>query len=214
MIAGRDGIRAALWWSAALGMLAGGAAWIRVGESGHLFFDREVRVLANAWRSPWLDGVFLSLTWLGSLWILLPLALAAGALLWRGGYRREARFIVIALAGAALLARLVKDLTLRPRPDLFAALTPGGSEFSFPSAHAAQVTALAAALWLVAVRLRPDRPQWLLAVLLAIVVLVDFSRIYLQVHYPSDVLAGTLAAACWVFGLATRMLPKDIAPDR
>jgi len=189
-------------------MLAGGAAGIRVGESGHLFFDREVLILANAWRSPWLDEVFLSLTWLGSLLILLPLALAAGALLWRGGYRREARFIVVALAGASLLARLVKDLTLRPRPDLFAPLTPVGSEFSFPSAHAAQATAVVAALWLVAVRLTPQRRQWLIPLLLVMVALVDFSRLYLQVHYPSDVLAGTLAAACWVLGLSA-LLPRD-----
>ncbi|KAF0164153.1 MAG: PA-phosphatase-like phosphoesterase [Rhodocyclaceae bacterium] len=213
MIVPRSAIQAALWWSAALGTLAGGAAWIRAAESGRLPFDHEALILANAWRSPWLDGVFLSLTWLGSLWILLPLVLAAGTLLWHRGYRREARFIVVALVGATLLARLVKDLTLRPRPDLFAVLTPVGSEFSFPSAHAAQVTALAAALWLVAVRLTPQRRQWLIPLLLVMVALVDFSRLYLQVHYPSDVLTGTIAAACWVLGLSSLLLRDEPAAD-
>ncbi|MCX7156233.1 MAG: phosphatase PAP2 family protein [Rhodocyclales bacterium] len=205
-------IQATLWWSAALGMLVAGAASILASGSGHLFFDRGGLILANAWRSPWLDGVFLGLTRLGSMLVLLPLVVAVGMLLWRREHRGEARFIVAALAGAALLAQLAKHLTLRPRPDLFAALTPVASPFSFPSAHAVQVTAVAAALWLVAARLAPRYRQWLMPVLLSIVVLVDFSRLYLQVHYPSDVLAGTIAAACWVVGLRALMLPKAGAP--
>lgn len=197
----RGAIQAALWWSLALGTLTAASAWIRAGESGQLLVDRQGLILANAWRSPWLDWVFLSLTWLGSLLILLPLVLAVGTLLWRRGHRSEACFIGVALAGASLLAQLVKHLALRPRPDLFAALTWVDSPLSFPSAHAVQATAVAAAVWLIAARLTPRYRQCLLPVLLLIVVLVDYSRIYLQVHYPSDVLAGTIAAGCWVLGL-------------
>lgn len=210
MIVGPSAIRAALWWSVALGTLVAASAWIRAGESGQLFFDRGGLILANAWRSPWLDRVLLSLTWLGSLLILLPLVLAAATLLWRQAHRGEARFIVVALAGASLLAQLAKHLALRPRPDLFAALTPVASPLSFPSAHAVQATAIAAAFWLVAARLTPRRRQWLIPLLLVIVALVDFSRLYLQVHYPSDVLAGTIAAGCWVVGLRALMLTGDV----
>ena len=208
----RGAIRAAPWWSAALGTLVAAGAWIRAAESGQLFFDREGLILANAWRSPWLDQVFLSLTWLGSLLILLPLVLAAATLLWRRGHRDDAWFIVGALAGASLLTQLAKYLALRPRPDLFAALTSVGSPWSFPSAHAVQATAVAAAVWLVAVRLTPHYRQWLMPVLLLIVVLVDFSRLYLQVHYPSDVLAGTIVAGCWVAGLRALMRTGDATP--
>lgn len=208
----RGAIRAVLWWSVALGTLVAASAWIRAGESGKLFFDREGLILANAWRSPWLDWMFLSLTWLGSLLILLPLVLAVGTLLWRRGHPGEACFIVGALAGASLLAQLAKHLALRPRPDLFAALAPVGSELSFPSAHAVQATAVAAAVWLVAARLKPRYGPWLLPLLLLIVVLVDFSRLYLQVHYPSDVLAGTIAAGCWVVGLRALMRPGNATP--
>lgn len=206
----RGAIQAALWWSLALGTLVAASAWIRAGESGHLLFDREGLILANAWRSPRLDWVFLSLTWLGSLLILLPLVLAAATLLWRRGHRGEARFIVVALAGASLLAQLAKHSALRPRPDLFAALAPVASPLSFPSAHAVQATAVAAAVWLVAARRTPRYRQCLLPVLLLIVVLVDCSRVYLQVHYPSDVLAGTIAAGCWVVGLRALMLTGDV----
>ena len=190
MIVGRSAIRAALWWSVALGTLVATTVRVRAAESGHLFFDREGLILANAWRSPWLDGAFLSLTWLGSLMVLLPLVSAVGMLLWRRGHRGEARFVIVALVGASLLAHLAKHLVLRPRPDLFAALTSVASPLSFPSAHAAQVTAVAAALLLVAPRLTARYRRWALPALLVIVVLVDFSRLYLQVHYPTDVLAG------------------------
>lgn len=206
-------VRATLWWGLMLVILLGGAAWIRAGEAGQPFFDREALILANAWRGHWLDEAFLGLTWLGSLWILLPLVLAAAALLWRKGRWVEACFFVVALLGASLLAHQVKDLALRSRPDLFPALTLVGSEFSFPSAHAVQVTAVAAAAWLVAARLAPRHRRWLLPALLLIVVLVDLSRLYLQVHYPSDVVAGTVAAACWVGGLGALMLPQDAAAD-
>ena len=141
--------------------------------------------------------------------VLLPLVSAVGMLLWRRGYRGEARFVVAALVGASLLAHLVKHLVLRPRPDLFAALTSVASPLSFPSAHAAQVTAVAAALLLVAPRLTARYRRWALPALLVIVVLVDFSRLYLQVHYLSDVLAGTIAAGCWVLGLRALMVTGD-----
>ncbi|NDP48843.1 MAG: phosphatase PAP2 family protein [Sulfuriferula multivorans] len=71
------------------------------------------------------------------------------------------------------------------------------ADWSYPSAHAMQVTALAIALFLVAAQ---RRAVW--SGLLGMIVLwVGLSRIYLQVHFPSDVIAGTLAAIGWVGGL-------------
>lgn len=106
-----------------------------------------------------------------------------------------------ALAGASILAHVTKHLALRPRPDLFSALTPVVSPLSFPSAHAAQATAVAMALLLVVARRTPRCRRWAIPLALSIVALVCLSRLYLQAHYPSDVLAGTIAAACWVVGL-------------
>ncbi|MCX7165392.1 MAG: phosphatase PAP2 family protein [Rhodocyclales bacterium] len=202
-------IQAGLWWLAATGTLMGTAAWIGASEFGLPAFDREGLILANAWRGPWLDLVFLTLTWLGSLMVLLPLALATGILLWRRGNHIEAGFVILALAGASALARLAKHFSQRPRPDLFAALTPAGSSLSFPSAHAVQVTAFAAASLLVGSRLTLNRGRRIMPAVFLIVALVDFSRVYLQVHYPSDVLAGTLAAACWVAGLRAAMFTLE-----
>jgi undecaprenyl-diphosphatase len=210
---GRNGIQAGLWWIAASGILMATAAWTGASEFGPPLLDCEALVLANAWRSHWLDAIFMSSTWMGSLAVLLPLVTISGILLWRRGHRGEAGFVVASLLGASVLAQVAKHLVQRPRPDLFLALIPVADPFSFPSAHAVQVTAVAVALLLVVIRLVPRYRRWALPVLVLIVVLVGFSRLYLQVHYPSDVLAGTLAAACWAMGLRAVMLPTDTAPQ-
>jgi len=207
---GRRAIRAALWWFAGLAMLVATAAWIGAGPP---LFDREGLTLANAWRSPWLDAAFPGLTWLGSLMVLLPLVLAAGILLWRRGHHGEARFLMVALAGASLLAQLAKHLVLRQRPDLFAALVSVASPLSFPSAHAVQVTAVAISALVVVARLAPWHRHWAAPALVSVLLLVGLSRIYLQVHFPSDVLAGSIAAGFWVAGLHALTLTGDTASD-
>lgn len=189
------------------------AAWVRTGEPGLLWFDRAGLNLAHAWRSPWLDAVFLSLTWLGSLYVLLPLAMIAGFLLWRAGQGGAARFLVVALAGAALLAQATKHLALRPRPDLYPALVSVASPLSLPSAHAMQIGAFAVALLLVVNRLVPRHRWRLLPLLVSVVALVGASRLYLQVHYPSDVLAGTIVAAFWAAGLHSLMMNREAVPS-
>jgi undecaprenyl-diphosphatase len=195
---GHRAIQAGLWGGAALATLVAAAAWFGVSEIGSPAFDRDGLILANAWRSPWLDAAFLGLTWIGSLMLLLPLVLTAGILLWRRGYRGEARFLIAALVGASLLAQLAKHLALRNRPDLFAALASVASPLSFPSAHAVQATAAAMSALVVVARLAPRHRYWAAPALISIVLLVGVSRIYLQVHFPSDVLAGSLAAGFWV----------------
>jgi undecaprenyl-diphosphatase len=75
-------------------------------------------------------------------------------------------------------------------------------DWSFPSAHAAQATAFALA-WLLRPGASPGRPE--IVVLFAAVALVFASRLYLQVHFPSDVFAGALLAVLWVLFL--RRLP-------
>ncbi|MDP1609870.1 MAG: phosphatase PAP2 family protein [Sulfuritalea sp.] len=209
----RRSIQAGLWWGAALATLVTTAAWFGANEVGIPAFDREGLTLANVWRTPWLDAAFLGLTWLGSLMVLLPLVLAAGILLWRRGYRGEARFLMAALVGASLLAQMAKHLALRQRPDLFAALTWVASPLSFPSAHAVQATAVAVSSLVVVARLAPRHVHWAAPLLISVLLLVGLSRIHLQVHFPSDVLAGSIAAGFWVAGLHALTLTANPAAD-
>jgi undecaprenyl-diphosphatase len=164
-----------------------------------LAWDQAGLALAHAARAPWLDSVFVVVTWLGSLLLLLPLAMLAWW--WRRG-ERSAGFVALALIGASALGHLAKLVMARPRPDLYPPLVPMPEDWSFPSAHAAQATAFALA-WLLRPGRSPGRIE--VSVLAAVVALVAVSRPYLQVHCPSDVIAGVLLAAVWVVLL--RRLP-------
>lgn len=164
-----------------------------------LGWDEAGLALAHAARVPWLDSLFVVVTWFGSLAVLLPLALLVWW--WRRG-DRSAAFVALALIGASALGHLAKLVAARPRPGLHPPLIPMPEDWSFPSAHAVQVTAFALG-WLLRPGAAPGRIE--IAVLLAAVAVVIASRLYLQVHYPSDVVAGALLATLWVVFL--RRLP-------
>ena len=155
--------------------------------------------IAHALRVPWLDTVFSTVTWLGSLAVLLPLALLVW---WMRRGERDAAFVLLALIGASALGHLAKLIAARPRPDLFPPLIAMPEDWSFPSAHAAQAAAFALA-WLLRPGASPGRIE--MAVLAVAVAAVFASRLYLQVHFPSDVLAGVVLATLWV--LLLRCLP-------
>ena len=162
-------------------------------------WDQAGLALAHAARAPWLDSLFAIVTWLGSLAVLLPLALLVWW--WRRG-ERSAAFVALALVGASALGHLAKLIVALPRPDLCPPLIAMPEDWSFPSAHAVQVTAFALA-WLLRPGTSPGRIE--LAALVAAAVVVIASRLYLQVHFPSDVVAGALLATFWVMLL--RRLP-------
>ena len=162
-------------------------------------WDQAGLALAHAARVPWLDSLFAIVTWLGSLAVLLPLALLAW---WRWRGERSAAFVALALVGASALGHLIKLIAARPRPDLFPPLIAMPEDWSFPSAHAVQVTAFTLA-WLLRPGTSPGRIE--VAALIAASLAVIASRLYLQVHFPSDVVAGALLATFWVVLL--RRLP-------
>lgn len=152
--------------------------------------DLDAALLAGfaAARGGFADAFFLAVTWLGSLWLLLPLALL---LAWRTSDRRRLA-LPGALLAAAALCHALKIGVDRPRPLLHEALVALPADASFPSAHAAQAMAFAllAGALLPAPWRRPALP-----LLLAAAALVGLSRLHLQVHWPSDVLAGWLLGA-------------------
>lgn len=203
--------RLAPWLLAlALAVLAAGARWACPdGACAATAFDRAGLALAEGWRAPALDLAMTAITWLGSLFLLLPLAAWLAWRLARAGRAGEGRFLLAALMGAAALAHAAKLWVARPRPDLLPAWVAMPPDWSYPSAHAMQAAAFVLALALVAGR---SARAWALPLAL-LVLLVGFSRVYLQVHYPSDVLAGTLAAALWVVGLRALMFPRSAGGD-
>lgn len=195
--------RIALPGGAALLVLVAGAAWICPGGQCRVpGIDAAGLAAANAVRAPWLDALVATVTWAGSLTLLLPVALL---LAWRdAGTRgwRVASYLPASLLAASALAYIAKGVVLRPRPELFAPLAALPADASFPSAHAMQATALVAA-WLWRPGTHPAPAAWLLGA--ALVAAVGLSRVHLQLHHPSDVLAGVAAAL--LLALALRGLP-------
>lgn len=145
----------------------------------------------------------------GSAIFLGALVLSVAVALWRRGAVTDAALLVAAFLGAELVNAAMKLAFHRPRPELgFLEL----HTYSFPSGHSTAATAalgaLAFVLW---PRVRSTRRRVALILVVAGVVgLVGFSRIYLGVHYLSDVLGGFALGAAWLsLCLFTRALLRD-----
>ncbi|MER3482900.1 MAG: hypothetical protein C4332_06840 [Meiothermus sp.] len=153
----------------------------------------------HAHASAPLDALAVTLAVLGGFWGLVIPTLLLLSWLGRRGQRRDAVFLGLAVAGAALLNLAAKAVFQRTRPDLWPRLVVEDT-FSFPSGHAMGSMAFAAALVVLA---WPTRWRWPVTVGAGLfTLLVGVSRLYLGVHFPSDVLAGWCAALVWVTGLA------------
>lgn len=153
----------------------------------------------HGFASPALDQAMIAVSFLGSIWFLFPAVVLATLAISRKIGRPQAWFFALAAAGARLANLGVKVFFARPRPSLWASVAPEG-EFSFPSGHAMCSMAIWLALLIV---LAPTK--WRRLALFggaAYVVLIGLSRLYLGVHYPSDVAAGWLAGAAFVAALA------------
>ena len=177
--------------------------WGLLGDLGGRVRELDARGLAwmAARRGPTLDSFFEAATHLGSFLVTGPLALGLALALAARGRRAQAWFVIAALGGAALFAQVGKLLVARPRPESAGSVVAQPADLSFPSAHATQVMALALAVWLVAAGASQGRRGAIAVGGALAVALVALSRVYLQVHYPSDVAAGLVGAAAWVLGL-------------
>ncbi len=161
-----------------------------VSEGDTATLDRRILLWIHGWASPLLDRIMLLATQLGSLPVIVALTAAAALILARAGRKATAFLLTGAIASGVLLSTLVKIGLRRPRPELWLRLVQVPS-FSFPSGHA---VASAVTFWLLAwIVLREGRGGWrvpLVAICALVPVVVGFSRLYLGVHWPSDVLGG------------------------
>ena len=187
------------WLLPASGLLLSLGVFAKLAEDvwGREPFGWDVPILTrlHAASAPLWDSLMLSLTHLGGAPVM---AILAGLVLAWLLYRRrntQAAFLALAVGGAALLNLALKQLFHRARPDLWPSLTPE-HDYSFPSGHAMGSLAVVAALVVLA---WPTRWRWPVLILGGLFVLgVGLSRLYLGVHFPSDVLAGWAASLLWV----------------
>ena len=168
-------------------------------------WDHQILLFMAAHRSEGLDAGLRILTWLGSLYILTPLAVLLVVVLLYFQKRWEALMLVVGFTGATLTVHLAKALLARPRPAFVEPVIALPTDGSFPSAHTAQIVAFALGVALIVRRLWPEWQAPALAMAVLLIVIVGVSRVYLQVHYPSDVLGGLLLGIGWI-ALARKIL--------
>ncbi|WP_047864390.1 phosphatase PAP2 family protein [Rubrobacter aplysinae] len=146
----------------------------------------------------WFDVPMRLITALGYYWFVIPALVFSAYLFYRSGYRLSAALLVASTGGSIALTTVLKIVFRRARPEI---IDSGyeASFYSFPSGHATVAVGFYGALALL-IALRLESPwRWLVAAAGAILIaLIGFSRLYLGVHYPTDVLAGYLAASLWL----------------
>ena len=174
-------------------------------ESGGFVGDKQLLQFLHAHASPVLDQLALGFTAVGDP---LPMGIAAvlitiGLAVW--GTRTQAWFFGLSVGGAMALNLLVKMLFARPRPTLWLSIKPA-YYYSFPSGHAMGAAALVTALGFLWWHRRGQWAAWVLGALFALG--VGWSRMYLGVHYPSDVLAGWTGSVGWVAAVHMLFSPE------
>jgi undecaprenyl-diphosphatase len=169
--------------------------------------DAFDRWLVQALRSPedpewprgprWLVEVGRDVTAFGSSVVVALLTSAVVGYLWLQRKYGALWFVVVATAGGGLLSHLLKALFARERPEPVPCLWVNSP--SFPSGHAVLAAVVYLTLGILLARLEP-RPllkAYFLGVMMALAFLVGLSRVYLGVHYPTDVLAGWTVGLVW-----------------
>jgi membrane-associated phospholipid phosphatase len=175
-------------------------------HGGHIWGDEAILRLVYAHRSEQLTAFLSAWTHLGSGWLLGPICLTICGLLWARA-RWDALFCAASTFGAIALNASLKLVFHRVRPALFVPL--GNADgFSFPSGHSCQSAAFFCAAGVLIWRhVHHCRALGALACVVCAFG-VGCSRIYLQVHYPSDVIAGWIVGTLWVAGAYTAILRR------
>ena len=157
----------------------------------------EVNILnhIHTLSTPVLNKVFTIITTLGSAPIVIIVIVVMCAVLLYKKRRNQALFLLVAAGGTTVINVILKLLFHRTRPSLWHHIVVE-NDYSFPSGHAMISCALALSVIVLCWRFRY---RWLIVVVAGLyVMLVGFSRLYLGVHYPSDVIAGWLISALWI----------------
>lgn len=211
--------RRASWLPAVLVLIGASLAGLLLAHAGATAFDarwllefRRAGDPAQLAGPGWLAACWRLASWFGNTGprLVAIMLVLAGFLWWR--HWRRALLLAAVLASGQLLVMLLKAAVARPRPEVVAHLAQVHTA-SYPSGHAASsmLFYLGAAL-LLAGLLRRAWLRWCLyALAVSLALATGVARVALGVHYPSDVIAGWVIGAAWLwlgFGLARRYWPR------
>jgi undecaprenyl-diphosphatase len=157
-------------------------------------FDETVRTHVHASAAPWLTTSVEMVTWLGAWSVLALFSGVSAAILLHAGRSRDAKLLLFTMAGAVVLENALKFSLQRPRPPPFFGTDP--TTYSFPSGHALFSLCFYGVLATFLGRMGARTIVW--PAMFVLVAAIGGTRIYLGVHYPTDVVAGYLVATAWL----------------
>ncbi|MFD0671524.1 phosphatase PAP2 family protein [Cohnella sp. GCM10027633] len=188
------------------------SAIVLAGKAG--FMDDDTIRYVQGWESPGLTSMMETFSWLGSTLAVVAISLVAIVLLAAVfGHRKELILFVIVVAGSAALNKLLKVTFQRDRPDIHRLVEQAG--YSFPSGHSTAAFALYGVLAYLLWRHIPS--GWgrglMIAIGLIMTLGIGISRIYLGVHYPSDVIGGYLVSGA-LLGVSAEVFERTVRRRR
>lgn len=173
------------------------------GETGG--FDRRILLwfrddidLGSPIGPAWLEVVVRDITALGGFLVLGLLCSFVVGYLWLRRHRHMAVYVAVSVTAGIMLNTLLKELITRPRPDIISHGT-GAALSSFPSGHTMMSTVVFLTLGALLSMTSDDRRTkiYILFWSIFLPLLVGVSRLYLGVHWPTDIIAGWIAGATW-----------------
>lgn len=179
------------------------ASHVRSGRT-QAFDDAVLRWIGDH-RSPTLEPIMLEITFLGTASVVMAIVVVSALFLWLTRHRYSAVLLLIATSGGIVLNGLLKMGFSRPRPQLFDWGMHVVSS-SFPSGHAMSAAVVYGTVAYLAARLQKRHLHRVLTMVVAaiLIVIIAITRLYLGVHYPSDVFAGIIIGLSWAaFCMAT-----------
>jgi membrane-associated phospholipid phosphatase len=173
-------------------------------NAGGFPWDVPILLAIHSQALPQLDLVAVILTKFGSFWTALPILSAIAIILWQRRWWRSLTYLLTAALGSLIINRTAKELMHRVRPQLWVSGAPE-FDYAFPSGHA--MTSMT--LVIVLVILSKDKPwRWLVVLFSSLYLLaIAWTRLYLGVHFPSDILAGWMVAIAWGTGVSLIIKP-------
>ncbi|MGM3304873.1 phosphatase PAP2 family protein [Anabaena sp. WFMT] len=174
-------------------------------NKGGFPWDVPILMAIHSTANPQLDIFAVVLTKWGSFWTALPVLSAIALLLLRKRRWRTFAYLLTTALGTLLINRTAKEFMQRVRPQLWISKAPE-FDYAFPSGHAMTSMTLVAIL----VILTWHRPwRWLVLTFGSLYILaIAWTRLYLGVHFPSDILAGWMVALAWAIGVSLIIKPN------
>jgi len=160
-------------------------------------FDTSFLLWLHQFANPVLDQLMLGLTQLGNPIVVMPIAsITLAALIWKRQFS-EAQMFAIACLGATILNTGLKLVFGKPRPALWEQLIVETS-YSFPSGHALGSVVLYGAIAYLLSQSYPHLARLIYALAISLILAICLSRLYLGVHWPTDILAGVSMGSLWL----------------